>query len=160
MVAFGLYGDQACTSSVSSINWGTLSPGSSENVTVYVRNEGNVPFNLSKSVSWHTANASAYITLSWDYKNQTVPVSGVIKIVLTLAVAANTPASLKSFSFDLTITATDPPGGIASIFLGSLSSAGGGFVFGVLLLLVLMVLVLVFPRRRWEVFGGAVEQAA
>jgi hypothetical protein len=75
-------------------------------VTVYVRNEGSVSVTLTKAVTWYTANASAYITLNWDYKNQTLATSSVTRIVLMLAVAANTPPSITEFSFDLTITAT------------------------------------------------------
>jgi hypothetical protein len=92
--------------SVTSIDWGTLNIGSTTNVTVYVRNEGSVSVTLTKAVTWHTAGVSSYLTLSWDYKGQTLTVSSVTKIVLTLTVSSSTPASITDFSFDLGITAT------------------------------------------------------
>jgi hypothetical protein len=100
------YSDEACTNPVTSIDWGTLSVGGTKNVTIYVRNEVSDPVTLEKTVTWYTANASTYITLSWDYKSQTLTASSVIRLVLTLAVALNIPASIREFSFDLTITAT------------------------------------------------------
>jgi hypothetical protein len=101
-----VYSDSACTKPVTSIDCGTLSIGGTKNVTVYVRNEGSVPVTLTKSVTWRTAGASAYMTLSWDYSGKTLSASSVLRIVLTLAVASDIPASITDFSFDLTITAT------------------------------------------------------
>jgi hypothetical protein len=101
-----VYSDLACTNPVTSVDCGTLSIGVTKNVTIYVRNEGSVSVTLDKAVTWHTADASAYITFSWDYKGQVLTVSSVTKIVLTIAVAPSTPESITGFSFDLTITAT------------------------------------------------------
>jgi hypothetical protein len=105
-IAVKVYYDQACTDPVTSFDWGTLSVGSTNNLTIYVRNEGCVPVTLAKAVTWYTANASAYLALNWDYKGQTLTASAVIRVVLTLAVASDIPPSFGDFSLDLTITAT------------------------------------------------------
>lgn len=104
-IAVGVYYDQGCTNKVASIDWGTLSIGSTKSLTVYVRNDGSVQVTLTKTVTWHTAGASTYITLDWDYTGQTLAASSVTKLTLTLVVASNTPAAVTDFNFDLTITA-------------------------------------------------------
>ena len=40
-IGVGVYWDQACTSTVSSIDWGIMEPSGNVNKTVYIRNEGN-----------------------------------------------------------------------------------------------------------------------
>ena len=104
-IGVGVYWDQALTNPVASINWGTLEPGSNVNRTVYIRNEGNSAATLSKATSnWNPANASNYMTFSWDYGGQTLSVNQVVQVKLTLAVSQNI-AGITSFSFDITIAA-------------------------------------------------------
>jgi len=106
-IGVGVYWDQACTNPVSSINWGILEPGSNVNRTVYIRNEGNTAARLAMATSnWSPSNASSYIALSWDYGGQTLNASEVIQVTLTLSVSANI-AGITSFSFDITITASE-----------------------------------------------------
>jgi len=102
-IGVGVYWDNQCTNPLSSINWGTLEPGSSTNVTCYIRNEGNSPSNLSMTKSnWNPPNASNYITLNWNYGGQIINPSGVIQVTFTLAVSASIQG-ITSFSFDITI---------------------------------------------------------
>jgi len=104
-VGVGVYQEQACTTSVSSINWGIVSPGSNVNKTVWIRNESNVPATLSKNTSnWNPTNASNYITLSWNYGGQILSANEVIQVKLTLSVSS-TIAGITNFSFDITIIA-------------------------------------------------------
>jgi hypothetical protein len=105
-IGVGVYLDQACTSAVSSINWGMLDPGSSVNKTVYIRNEGNTAATLSIATSnWNPTSASSYMTLSWDYGGQALNVNQVVQVKLTLALSSSV-TGITSFSFDITITAT------------------------------------------------------
>jgi len=104
-IGVGIYQEQACTTSVSSINWGIVSPGSNVDKTVWIRNESNVPATLSKTTSnWNPTNASNYITLSWNYGGQTFSANEVIQVKLTLSVSS-TIAGITNFSFDITIIA-------------------------------------------------------
>lgn len=102
-VGVGVYWDQNCTNVVSAIDWGMLEPGSSKNVTVYIRNEGNSVVSLSMATSnWNPSNASDYITLGWDYTGQIVDPESVIEVTLILAVSSSI-TGVTSFSFDIVI---------------------------------------------------------
>ena len=103
-VGVGIYWDSACTNKSSSINWGTLDPGSSKPVTMYVRNEGNTPITLIKTQqNWTPSNAATYITLTWNYANQTLGNNAVLQISLKLAISSAI-SGITSFTFDTTIT--------------------------------------------------------
>jgi len=105
-IGVGVYWDENCTSGVSFIDWGMLEPGSSENVTVYVRNEGNSVAILSMETSnWNPSNASNYITLSWNYGGQSINIGGIVKVTFTLSVSASIEG-ITSFSFDILIVGT------------------------------------------------------
>lgn len=102
-----IYWDQACTSTVSSIDWGIVEPGSNVNRTVYIRNEGSAIVNLAIATSnWNPSNASSYMTLSWNYGGQILNVGEVVKVELTLSVSPDV-TGITSFSFDITITASE-----------------------------------------------------
>ncbi len=101
----GIYWYQALTNPVSFIKWGTLEQGSSVNRTVFIRNEGNTDATLSIATSnWNPSEASSYMTLSWDYRGQTLKANQVVKVKLTLSVSTST-AGIIDFSFDITIAA-------------------------------------------------------
>jgi hypothetical protein len=105
-IGVGVYWDQTLASPVSSINWGSIEPGSNVNKTVYIRNEGNAPATLSMTTSnWVPPSASTYMTLSWNYGGQVLAVNEVRQVTLTLAVSSSV-TGVTSFSFDITIAAT------------------------------------------------------
>ena len=105
-VGVGVYWDQALTNRVTSIDWGTLEPGSNVNKTVYIRNEGNAAAILSMTTSnWNPTSASTYLGLSWDYSGQTIDVNAVVQVRLTLS-ASSSVSGITSFSFDITIVAS------------------------------------------------------
>jgi hypothetical protein len=81
--------------------------GTTKNITIYVRNEGNTKFTLQESLlNWKPSTVAAYITVSWDYKNQTLAPGSTTKIALTLAVSQNAQTA-GNFTFDHIITATE-----------------------------------------------------
>ena len=105
-VGVGIYWDSACTNQTSSINWGVLDPSSNKTVNVYVRNEGNVAATLSKTTqTWNPSNASSYMSLTWNYANQTLSVNQALQLSLTLVVSSSV-TGIDNFSFDITIIAT------------------------------------------------------
>jgi len=105
-VGVGVYSDSNCTSPVSSINWGTAEPGTSVNKTVYIRDEGNAPITMSmQTQNWSPANASSYITLSWNYAGGSIQPGQVVTVTLTLSVSAGI-SGITNYSFDILITAT------------------------------------------------------
>lgn len=103
-VGVGVFWDVNCTNVVTEIDWGLVEPGYQVNATIYVRNEGNAPITLSLDTeNWDPSNASNYITLSWDYTNQTVDPGTVINVNLILVVSSNV-TGITNFSFDIVIT--------------------------------------------------------
>jgi hypothetical protein len=103
----GVYWDSSCTSAVSSINWGVLDPGSTKQVKVYIKNEGNAPLKLSMVVSnWNPSSASRYITLTWNLEGYLLNSASVVSAVLTLSVSSSV-SGITNFSFDITISGAE-----------------------------------------------------
>jgi len=104
-IGVGVYWDSNCTNPVSSIDWGTLTPGSAENVMVYVRNEGNGTVALSmKTENWDPSSAYTYLTLSWNYMGQPIGIGEVTKVTLTLSISKQV-SGITNFRFDIIIEA-------------------------------------------------------
>ena len=102
-IGVGVYSDASCTTPVTSIPWGTLEPGSSQNFVCYIRNEGTGPSTLSMYTSdWNPSAASDYLELSWNYGGQTLAPDDVIQVTFTLTVSASIQG-ITTFSFDITI---------------------------------------------------------
>jgi len=100
----GAFWDINCTRMVTEIDWELVEPGQHVNATIYLRNEGNAPITLLLDTeNWSPSNALNYITLSWDYADQTVNSEAVIKITLILAVSSNV-TEIANFGFDVVIT--------------------------------------------------------
>ena len=106
-IGVGVYWESACTTAVTTIDWGYLQPGSAKDVTVYIRNEGTVPMTLSMTNgNWDPAGASEDITLAWNREGSQVNAQSVLQAVLTLTVSSSI-SDISGFSFDVTITGTE-----------------------------------------------------
>jgi len=106
-VNVGVYWDSGCTNATSTVNWGMLSPGGSKNVTLYVRNGGNVAVRLSLAAqAWNPANASNYISLVWNREGQIVNAGSVVEAALTLSVSSII-SGITDFSFNIVIAGTE-----------------------------------------------------
>ncbi len=106
--AFGIeiYWSQQANDRVSSIDWGTLEPGSNKSVTIYVRNEGKKSVSLSFYTSeWNPSEAADYLSLNWDYEGQSVGVGEVVQVTFTLSIAPSTKG-IETFGFNITIIGT------------------------------------------------------
>jgi hypothetical protein len=100
-----IYQDSGCTTSLSSVSWGTLVPGESQQYPIYVRNEGNTPITLSLDTSdWTPWSASQYLSLSWNYNNQEIGEDQMVPILLTLNVDSDI-SGIDNFSFEINIVA-------------------------------------------------------
>jgi hypothetical protein len=103
----GVYWDGNCTNPVSLINWGTVEPGSTNNVTIYVRNEGNTAANISMATeNWNPSNAPNYLTLNWNYNGQQLNPSEAVQITLSLTVSSSIQG-IENFSFDILVSAIE-----------------------------------------------------
>lgn len=102
----GIYVDQACTTPIESIQWGTLEPGATRDKTVYIRNQGDPNTTLTMTLSnWNPTNSSNYIDFNWDYTGQTLEVNQVIQVRFTLLILENIQG-ITDFSFDVTIASS------------------------------------------------------
>lgn len=105
-VKVSVYWDSACTNATTSIDWGTLTPGTAKSKTFYVRNEGNSPLVLNMTVlNWNPNNASNCLSLTWDIQGQTINPASTKIATLTLTATADI-TDIASFSFDFTIAGT------------------------------------------------------
>jgi uncharacterized protein (DUF2237 family) len=106
-VNVGVYWDQSCTQSIDSISWGTLQVGGTQEVDVYVRNEGNDTFNLALTAQdWQPGNAYLWLTFSWSCGSTTVGPGQVVQVTLTLSVASGFSGGFSGFSFDIVLEGT------------------------------------------------------
>ena len=106
LVGIGVFTNANGTGPVTSINWGMLQPGQTANYSAYIVSESNVPITLSMyTASWNPANASSYLTLTWNYKAQTIQPHASLPITFSLTVNASIHG-IPEFSFDLWIVAS------------------------------------------------------
>lgn len=106
-IGVGVYRENACINEVSTIDWGYIEPGSSQNVIIYVRNEGSITMTLNMTTdNWNPSSSSTYITLNWNNEGSHVNAQSVLETILTLSVSSNI-SEISSFSFDITITGTE-----------------------------------------------------
>ena len=101
-----VYSDPACTLSLSSLDWGTPEPGDVVTRTVYVKNTGNADMTLHLAISnWSPAEASNYLTVSWDQEGTTLSEDEVATTVITLTVSGSI-TGIDTFAFQTIIEGT------------------------------------------------------
>lgn len=101
----GIYENSGCTTSLSSVAWGTLEPGGSNTVTCFIKNEGTTPVTLQLIGSnWTPSAAETYLTLSWNYNNAELSAGQIIQVTLTLDVDSGI-TGITTFNFDINIVA-------------------------------------------------------
>jgi hypothetical protein len=107
-VNVGAYQDSGCTQTLSSLNWGSVNPASSVNMTIYLKNTGNTRVSLNMTVNgWNPANASSYMALTWNCEGTLLNAGNSTAALLTLSVFANvTSSGISNFGFNTTITGT------------------------------------------------------
>jgi hypothetical protein len=106
-IGVSVFSDKGCTTRISSIDWLTLSPGSSASKTIYVKNNGTAAEVLSMTTGqWNPAAASTYIKLNWNCTSYVLAHGSVVAAVLTLNVLPNI-VNVTTFNFQITITGTE-----------------------------------------------------
>jgi hypothetical protein len=106
VIGVGLFWDKACTSKVTSVTWGTITPGTSVSQYVYVLNDGTASGTLSMGYgNWTPASAASYITFAWNCSNYVLARSGIVCAKLTLTVQPSI-TGVKDFSFMIVIQTT------------------------------------------------------
>ena len=101
-----VYWDSSCTQVVNSIDWGIPGPGDSVSQTVYVKNGGNAPMNISLSVSgWSPVEVESYLGVFWDREDAVVVAGGFVQAVIILDVSSSI-TGISDFSFDIVVEGT------------------------------------------------------
>ncbi len=102
----GVYNDQALTQSALSIDWGTLTPGTSVTRSLYIKNLGNTLVTLSlATANWTPTTANGPLTLTWNLEGASLAPSGVAMATLTLSVSPIVNG-ITTFSMDVIISGT------------------------------------------------------
>lgn len=105
-VNVGVYSDSACTINCTSIDWGSISPGSTVNRTIYVKNTGTaqITLNMTKT-NWNPPSANGPITLTWNREGTTLNAGQSTTATLTLSVSSSI-TGITAFSVNIVITGT------------------------------------------------------
>jgi len=107
------YWDKNIENRTMRIDWGTIGLGSQQDVTIYIRSISNVDTTLHlNTTDWIPAEISQYLTLLWNYDDETIHPRDIIQITLTLSASSSysffeylITNAVKSFSFDIQINA-------------------------------------------------------
>ena len=103
----GLYSDSNCTISLSTIDWGTITPGNNQTRTVYVKNTGtgtSLTLSISTS-SWTPITANGPITVTWD-KEDTRLIPGQSTAAVIKLISSSTIVDVTTFSVQILISGT------------------------------------------------------
>ncbi len=102
----GVYSDSGCTQTLSSIDWGNISPGDSVTRTIYVKNTGNSQISISMTKSnWDPTSANGPITITWNREGSTLGPGLYTTATLTLSVSSGI-SGITAFNVDIVITGT------------------------------------------------------
>lgn len=105
-VNVGVYNDADATTLCSSIDWGTLIPGTVVSRTVYIKNTGDVAEALSMAATgWNPASADQVLTLGWNREGVVLTAGSVVPATFTLTVAPDT-GTLTTFNFNIVVSGT------------------------------------------------------
>jgi hypothetical protein len=102
----GVYWDTECTNPVTSVDWGELTPGSTSNAEMFVRNQEleSAAYIFLWTERWMPKEAANDIKLSWDYDGRKIAPAASLPITLTLDVDDDI-YGVTDFSFDITLFA-------------------------------------------------------
>jgi archaellum component FlaG (FlaF/FlaG flagellin family) len=100
----GVYSDVSCTQTLTSIDWGSVSPGGSVTRIIYVKNTGNAQISLSMTTAnWNPSGANGPITLTWNRESTTLNPGQSTAATLTLSVSSGI-SGITTFSVNVVIT--------------------------------------------------------
>jgi hypothetical protein len=103
----GLYSDSACQTALTSIDWGTPTPGTSVTRVIYIKNTGSgVSLLLGLTTSnWSPATANGPITVSMDKAGTRLNPGQSTAATITLTISP-TIVDIVTYNLDMTITGT------------------------------------------------------
>lgn len=103
----GVFLDPDCAQNCTSMSWGGVYAGDTENKKIYVKNTGNAPIELSMTISdWEPESANGPISMTWNKENYVLEPEQVIEATLTLTILENTDG-ISDFGYKMLITGTN-----------------------------------------------------
>jgi len=121
------YWDENLVNKTTTYDWGTVLPGASNSITLYLRSISNIETRLYRATGnwtfWNSRseivagpfNSTEFMYLTWDYDNSTVRPGESIMVTLTLHARLSSDfiefliaEDVKAFSFDIHINASQP----------------------------------------------------
>lgn len=104
-IGFTLWADANRTTTLATINWGSLNPGDTHAVLGWAQNTQNVNFTLSfVTYNWNPTSAQQYLVFGWNYTGQIIQPSQIVPLQITLQALPNV-TGITTFSFDINMTA-------------------------------------------------------
>jgi hypothetical protein len=107
-VGVGVYWDSNCTNPVTFIDWGTLYPGSTKSIGVYLRNEDAsviVHALVVRTENWSFSKASENMQLSLNCSAETIYLNQTVSAYFQLHVSDKT-AGVTSFAFNIVVSSS------------------------------------------------------
>jgi hypothetical protein len=105
-ISIDLYSNSACTTPLTSISWGSLSPGGTTTQTIYIKNSGTVPVTLSLvSDGWTPSQAATYLSVTWDKGGSSLAVGQNVAAKVTLTITSNI-TGITNFSCNINVLAS------------------------------------------------------
>jgi hypothetical protein len=104
----GVYWNVECTVPVTHIDWGELTPGSTKDAVVFLRNEelnGSCYPNMW-TASWTPSEGANYIALSWDCGGKTIDPDETLQATFTLKVSRSI-RGVDDFDFTIIVFGAD-----------------------------------------------------
>jgi hypothetical protein len=102
----GVFSNSGCTTSLSTINWGSIIPGQNTTQTIYLKNNGTLTLTLDMSTSnWSPAAANNYIAITWHPTSTTLAPGTSTSATITLSVSSEI-ADITNFNVQISITGT------------------------------------------------------
>ena len=104
-----VYSDSGCKTPLSSIPWGTISPGGTTTQTIYVKNTGSgLSLTLGMTASdLNPTSANGLITLTWNKEGTKLNPGDSVPATLTLTVSPSI-VDITSFNVQINISGTNP----------------------------------------------------
>lgn len=103
----GIYSNSALTTSLSTIDWGTITPGNNQTRIVYLKNTGigtSLTLSISTS-SWNPIAANGPLTVSWDKEGARLVPGQSTAAVITLS-SSSSIVDVTTFSVQILISGT------------------------------------------------------
>jgi hypothetical protein len=103
----GVYSDSACTVQLTTINWGSPSPGATVSQTVYIKNtQGSTSLTLSMTTSnWNPTSANGPLTIAWNKQCTVIAPGQPAAATLTLTMSSSI-TGITTFSVQISISGT------------------------------------------------------